>query len=868
MTAGRRGASAADRGGRATSRSSRTARAGSRADEGFLRVRRLVLRTVFADGAPLRALRLRRRLARARPTRSPSSLYEVDGDGRAAGARCAWRSRPACARRCGCAARRRSTQPDARRYGALAEIVAGHARARGRGPRGRRAPRRDRGARGGRGRVDPPRDVRAARRRVVPEPGHHRREGALPRGRGVARARSRPPRATARRWRRAAASSCCRSTRRSTRAAAGEIPDMKTEVALLRLARRARATSPRSTASSTSCPRALRARLAAARPRGRGAVRPPRGRVVDEADARRRGRARAAPRGGASCSRTAPSTCSTWATCAHARGRRGAGRRPRRRDQRRRRGARVEGPGTARRPRGRARRGRRGASRASTSCTSSPAAPSTGCLEALRPHVHAKGREYDRDDAPRGATNRRRLGIQHGVRRRREDARDHRRSLARAARRGPPSLDRRARRRRTTPACAALVLPARREALRAARAPRPRDAAGRRTARPRRGRPGARRREVRRIEAGGTTVYVKAERAASRRGTLRGEGPIAEMRSHLALRAAGLRAPEPWLALEGKDREGRRAGALVTREAAGTPLDAFLRGAPRRRAPRASAPRGRAGSGVSLRALHTARFLHPDLHARHLVVDGDPAGGPASITLDRPRAPRAREEARRARRRGARARGARADSAPVDDAAVPARDPARVPRRHVPRGAHVAAGDREAHRARREALDVSLPPGGPTLAGGARPMKPDGRLEGDPAALAALAARRRRDGRRRPRARRVRARPPEAQQPRAARGRLVVHVKRTKSRRPSAEAAAIRVGAAAGVPVPRIAFEGVDAKQGSVVGTLDLAPARPLDDLLARGPAHPRRDATPPSRRSRARRRRSTARGSTTTTST
>src|SRR5207244_1419766 len=109
-------------------------------------------------------------------------------------------------------------------------------------------------------------------------------------------------------------------------------------------------------------------------------------------------------------------------------------------------------------------------------------------------------------------------------------------------------------------------------------------------------------------------------------------GAVREARHHLALRAAGLLAPEPLLALEGKDADGRRVGALVTLEARGTPLDAFLAA----RLPGASA-RERAswarGVGLVLRALHTARFLHPDLHAYHLVVDGDPAGGPRSIAF-------------------------------------------------------------------------------------------------------------------------------------------------------------------------------------------------------------------------------------------
>jgi hypothetical protein len=55
----------------------------------------------------------------------------------------------------------------------------------------------------------------------------------------------------------------------------------------------------------------------------------------------------------------------------------------------------------------------------------------------------------------------------------------------------------------------------------------------------------------------------------------------------------------------------------------------------------------------------------------------------------------------------------------------------------------------------------------------------------------------------------------------------VLFVKRSKSARPPAEAAAMREAAAAGVPVPRLAFTGVDRRLGGVVGT-----ARPFDDLL------------------------------------
>jgi rfaE bifunctional protein nucleotidyltransferase chain/domain len=142
---------------------------------------------------------------------------------------------------------------------------------------------------------------------------------------------------------------------------------------------------------------------------------------------------------------------------------------------------------------------------------------------------------------------------------------------------------------------------------------------------------------VRRVEVAGEAVYVKAEHPARRGATA-----LDEMRHHLALRAAGFRAPEPWLALEGKADDGRAARALVTREARGPALDAFLR----ERLPGASGRERAAwarGLGLFLRAFHTARFLDPDLLAHHLVVDGDPASGAAALQpIDLARVTRAR----------------------------------------------------------------------------------------------------------------------------------------------------------------------------------------------------------------------------------
>ena len=66
-----------------------------------------------------------------------------------------------------------------------------------------------------------------------------------------------------------------------------------------------------------------------------------------------------------------------------------------------------------------------------------------------------------------------------------------------------------------------------------------------------------------------------------------------------------------------------------------------------------------------------------------------------------------------------------------------------------------------------------------------------------------------------------------------------LHVKRSRRRGASREALAIETAARAGVPVARIAFTGRDRAHGSVVGTFDLAPARPLDDLLREGALGP-----------------------------
>jgi rfaE bifunctional protein nucleotidyltransferase chain/domain len=139
-------------------------------------------------------------------------------------------------------------------------------------------------------------------------------------------------------------------------------------------------------------------------------------------------------------------------------------------------------------------------------------------------------------------------------------------------------------------------------------------------------------RVVRRLEVDGVVLYLKTATAARRAFGKGPGGAFDEFRNHLALRAAGFRAPEPWLAIDGRTKDGRRASALLTREAEGTPLDRFLADRLSTASPRDRSAWAR-GIGAAVRALHTARFLHPDLLAYHLVVDGDPGGGPASIAF-------------------------------------------------------------------------------------------------------------------------------------------------------------------------------------------------------------------------------------------
>ncbi len=131
---------------------------------------------------------------------------------------------------------------------------------------------------------------------------------------------------------------------------------------------------------------------------------------------------------------------------------------------------------------------------------------------------------------------------------------------------------------------------------------------------------------VRRLEVGGQALFVK--RFAPLR---RARRPLDAFEGLLALRAAGFRAPEPLLALEGR-AAGERAGVLVTREARGLPLHEHLALTLPAASPREQAAMAR-GLGAALKALHTARFVLPDLSAGHLLVDGSLAGGPRALTF-------------------------------------------------------------------------------------------------------------------------------------------------------------------------------------------------------------------------------------------
>ena len=137
---------------------------------------------------------------------------------------------------------------------------------------------------------------------------------------------------------------------------------------------------------------------------------------------------------------------------------------------------------------------------------------------------------------------------------------------------------------------------------------------------------GTARRWVRRIVVEGTPLYVKVTRPHERK-----RDPRVEFDNTIALRGAGFRAAEPWFAAVGTV-EGETVGVLVTREAPGVALDTWLRTALPTASPRARLQMA-GGIGRAVRALHLARFLYPDLQAWHLLVDGSPVGGRASLTF-------------------------------------------------------------------------------------------------------------------------------------------------------------------------------------------------------------------------------------------
>jgi rfaE bifunctional protein nucleotidyltransferase chain/domain len=137
---------------------------------------------------------------------------------------------------------------------------------------------------------------------------------------------------------------------------------------------------------------------------------------------------------------------------------------------------------------------------------------------------------------------------------------------------------------------------------------------------------GTTKRWVRRVVIEGTPLFLKVTHPFERK-----RSALVEFKNHLLLRAAGFRAPEPWLAASGQVGEGT-VGVLATREAPGVRLDHWLRDhLPACRARERTAIAH--GIGRALRALYTARFLYPDLQAWHLLVDGSPIGGRSSITF-------------------------------------------------------------------------------------------------------------------------------------------------------------------------------------------------------------------------------------------
>lgn len=240
-------------------------------------------------------------------------------------------------------------------------------------------------------------------------------------------------------------------------------------------------------------------------------------------------------------------------------------------------------------------------------------------LDVLRPDVHAKGRDYTLDTLPERDTARR-LGIEMAIV---GDPKQHS-SSALVARAGGAllPLDRVAP--LTLGGLHGMATRAGRRAL---------QAGGwldlERLLQGGEGVAGVEGARVRRVEVAGQPAFVKAHRPYDRR-----RDPLTAFHDLLALRAAGFRAPEPWLAIEGRT-QGRRVGLLVTREARGLPLDEHLALTLPQAGARERAAMAR-GLGVAVKALHTARFVLPDLGATHLLVDGALAGGARSLVFVNP----------------------------------------------------------------------------------------------------------------------------------------------------------------------------------------------------------------------------------------
>ncbi|MDJ0972920.1 MAG: adenylyltransferase/cytidyltransferase family protein [Planctomycetota bacterium] len=237
-------------------------------------------------------------------------------------------------------------------------------------------------------------------------------------------------------------------------------------------------------------------------------------------------------------------------------------------------------------------------------------------LETLRPHVHAKGRDYDVPTLPERETNER-LGIEMAF-------------VGDEKERAATGLARRVARPRPDAVMRLDDVNRTGYVLRGARRHLARhgwlDVAKLATTDEAERVEGTTKRWVNRLLVGGIPLYVKVTRPAER-----GRSPIVELQNHLALRAVGIRAPEPWLAAEGPV-DGTQTGVLVTREAPGVRLDHLLRDGYASASPAERLAMAR-GVGAAVRALHTARFLHPDLQAWHLLVEGSPADGLDAITF-------------------------------------------------------------------------------------------------------------------------------------------------------------------------------------------------------------------------------------------